>query len=74
MASMKLIQFSRPLTPPVHLHPKFFHPLDVGRPISNDSPSPNDNQSIERKHNPSMTIICYQVLPSGQLYFSVSKY
>ena len=71
---MKLIQFSRPLTPPVHLYPKFSHPLDVGRPISNDSPSPNVNQSTERKHNPRMTIICFQVLPSGQLYFSVSAH
>ena len=24
-------------------------------------PSPNNNQSIKRKHNPRMTIICYQV-------------
>ena len=39
MTSMKIVQFSRPPTPLVHLHPKFFHPLDRGRPISND-PSP----------------------------------
>ena len=27
--------------------------------------SPNDDQSTKRKYNPRMTIICYQVLPSG---------
>ena len=33
MTSMKIVQFSRPPTPLVHLHPKLFHPLDVGSPI-----------------------------------------
>ena len=28
----------------------------------------------KRKHNPTMTIICYQVLPSGRLSFSVSTH
>ena len=59
MPSMKLVQFSRPPTHFVHLRPKFFHPLDLGRPISNEPPSPNDNQSIKRQRNPRMTIICY---------------
>ena len=40
MTSMKIVQFSRPPTPLVHLRPKFFHPLDLGRPISNDPPPP----------------------------------
>ena len=31
------------------------------------SPSPNDNQSIRRKYNPRMTIICYKILLSGRL-------
>ena len=46
--------------PLFHLIPSF-HPLDLGRPISNDPPSPssNDSQSIKRKHNPKMTIIYY---------------
>ena len=35
-------------TPLVHLRPKFFHPLDLGRPISNELPYPNDKQSIKR--------------------------
>ena len=61
MTSMKIVQFSRPSTPIVHLRPKFFHHLDLGRPISNEPPSPNDNQSIKRKRNPSK--YGYYVLP-----------
>ena len=38
MTSMKIVQFSRPPTPLVHLRPKFFDPLDLGRPISYESP------------------------------------
>ena len=46
--------------------------LDVQFQITPHPPfsSSNDNQSIKRKHNPSMTIIYYQVLPSGQLSVS----
>ena len=41
MASMKIVQFSRPPTTFVYLRPKFFHPFDLGRPISNEpSPTP----------------------------------
>ena len=72
MTSMKIVQFSGIPTPLVHLCPKSFYPLDVGRLISNEPPRPplpSDNQSNEKKHNPRMTIICYQVLPSGQLSF-----
>ena len=74
MTSMKIVQFSRPLHPLVHLRPKFFHPLDLERPVSNEPPSPNDNQSIKRKDNPRMTTIRYQVLPSVQLSFLVSTH
>ena len=57
MASMKIAQFLRPSTHFVHLRPKFFNSFDLERPISSDFlPSPNDNQSIKRKHNPRMTI------------------
>ena len=38
MTSMKIVQFSRSPTPLVHLHPKFFHPLDFGRPIQRIPP------------------------------------
>ena len=43
MTSMKIVQFSRLPTPLVNTHlvnlcPKFFHPLHLGRPISNESP------------------------------------
>ena len=40
MASMKLVQFSRPPTHLVHLRPKFFHPFDLGHPIL-DKPPPH---------------------------------
>ena len=43
----KLSNFQDPL-PPVHLFPKFFHPLDLGRPISNEPPAPNYNQSVKK--------------------------
>ena len=36
MTSTKIIQFSRPPILLVHLRPKFFLPLDLGRPISNN--------------------------------------
>ena len=43
------------------------------RTLSRPHPSsPNDNQSIKRKHNPRMNIICYQVIPSGRFSFSLS--
>ena len=74
MTSIKFVQFSRPHNPLAYVCLKFFHLLDLGRPISNEPPpslSPNDNQSIKRKHNPRMTVICYQVLPAGRLSFSV---
>ena len=48
MTSMKIVQFSGTPTLLVHLRPKFFHPLDLGRPISNEAPYPNDNQSIKK--------------------------
>ena len=52
MTSMKIAQFSKALTPLAHLRPKFFHPIDLGRPISNELPPiPKDNQSIKRKQS-----------------------
>ena len=55
MTSMKIAQFSRPPTHFVHLYPKFFHPLDLGRPISNEPPpppTPNDSVHVnERNQN-----------------------
>ena len=35
MTSMKIFQFSKKTRPLVHLRPKFFHLLDLGRPIPN---------------------------------------
>ena len=57
MTSMKIVQFSRHPTLLTQLRPKFFHPLDLGRPISNDPLlSLTDNQQIKRKDNPRMTL------------------
>ena len=53
----------------VQLRPKFFVPLDLGRPISNDLPPfPNDNQSVKKKHNPRITITWYQVFRSAFIF------
>ena len=70
---MKTVQFSRPPLL-VYLRPKFFYTLDHGHPVSPPPPYTNDSQSIKRKYNPRMTIICYQVVPSGLLSFSVSTH
>ena len=34
MTSMKIVQFSRPPTPFVHMRTIFLHPFDLERPIS----------------------------------------
>ena len=39
MTFMKIVEFSRPLTPCVNLSPNFFHSLDLGRPVLNESPT-----------------------------------
>ena len=63
MTSMEIVQFSGSPTP-LSNYVQNSSSLDLGRPISNEArPSPNDNQSTNRKHNPRMPIICYQVFP-----------
>ena len=59
MTSMKIVQFSNPPTPCPSTS-EILPPLDLGRSNSNEPPSPNDNQSVKRKPDPRMTIICYQ--------------
>ena len=39
LTTLKIVQFSRPPTPLVQLRPIFFYPFNLGRPISNESPS-----------------------------------
>ena len=56
----------------LQLRPKFFHPLDLWRPISNESPS-LQMISNQLKENPRMAIKCYQVFLLGWLSFSVSS-
>ena len=50
MASMKVIQFSRPPTSPVYPRPILFHPLDLGRPIPNKPSSPNDIVDVDERN------------------------
>ena len=73
MTPMKIVQFSR-APPPLSIYVQNSSiplTLDVQFQI-NPHPSPNDNQSIKRTHNPRMTIICYQVLVSLFYFFSFS--
>ena len=46
MTSMKIVQFSRPLTLSVHLLPKSFLPLHLARPISSEPQSPSDTMIV----------------------------
>ena len=63
---ISLLSNFRTPTPLVHIPPKFFHPLNVGRPTSKESPvSLNNNQSIKRKHNPRMTIVIRSLFHVG---------
>ena len=48
---MKIIQFSRPPIPLVQLRPKFVHPLDLRRPISNEPHSPIEMITNQLKEN-----------------------
>ena len=77
MTSMKIVQFSRPPTSLSSYFPNSSASLSSDVQFQANlppTPSLNDNQSIKRKHNPRMTIICYQVFLSGRLLFSVSIY
>ena len=44
---MKIVQFSR--LPLIHLRPTFFHPFDLGRPISNNTPPPPIPRPLQMK-------------------------
>ena len=71
-ASIKIIQFSIP-PPTLSIYVQNFSillTLDVLFQMK--PPLSKWYQSIKRKHNLRMAIICYQVLPSGRLSFSVS--
>ena len=57
MTSMKIIQFSRPSTPLVHLRPNSSILVTLDIQFQTKIPSQNNNQSIKRKHNLRMTIM-----------------
>ena len=71
----KLSNFQDPLPPlPIYVQ-NSSTPLNLNlqfqtTPLPPPCLSPNDNKSIKRKHNPSMTTASYQVLLSGRLLFS----
>ena len=50
MTFMKIVKFSRPLTPSVNLRPKFFHSLDLGRPVLNESLHPLQQTMEQQPH------------------------
>ena len=68
MTSMEIIQFSRPPTPLFIYVQKSSNLLILDVQFQTKPPSPNGNQSIQIKHNPRMTLICYQVLPSAFVF------
>ena len=72
MTSMEIIQFSRPPTPLFIYVQKSSNLLILDVQFQTKAPSPNGNQSIQIKHNPRMTLICYQVLPSA-FVFSINS-
>ena len=68
VTSIKIVQFSRaPPPPPCPSTSIFFSPHWPWTANFRWTPSPNDNQSMKRKHNLRMTIVCHQVLPRGRL-------
>ena len=80
MPSMKIIQFSRPHTPLVHLPRMLCYVQYSSTPLTLDvqfQVTPLLLQMITsqlKENNPRMNIICYQVLPSGQFSFSASTH
>ena len=78
MASMKIVQFPRRPPPLLSYVQNSSTPLTLDVQFETNlsplPPSPNENQSIKRKHNPRIAIICYQVFPSCRLSFSVSAH
>ena len=65
-----------PLLPPLSIYVQTYStPLTLDVKFqTNPLSSPNDNQSIKRKHNLRMTIIYDHVLPSDWFSFSVSTH
>ena len=69
MTSMKILQFSTPPNPLFQLRPKFFHPLDLGRPILNESLPPLQIIANQLKENIIQGWLLYLVRPFLQVGF-----
>ena len=77
MASMKIIQFSRAPTPFSSYVQISSTPLASMSNFKRNLPPPSPLQMITnqlKENNPRMTIICYQVFPSGWFLFLVSTH
>ena len=61
MTSMKIVRLSRPFTP--HLRPKYFLPLDLGSPISNEPAPPLQMITNQLKEN----------MTQGRLLYVINK-
>ena len=68
MTSMEIIQFSKPPTLSFIYVKTSSNPLTLDIQFQTNPPSSSGNQSIQIKHNPRMTLICYQVLPSAFIF------
>ena len=69
MTTMKILQFSRASTPLVHLCAKFFHPLDLARPISNEPPTPLQMITNQLNENIIQGWLLYVIKPYVQVGF-----
>ena len=65
---MEIIQFSKPPTLSFIYVKKSSISLTLDVQFQTNHPSSSGNQSIQIKHNPRMTLICYQVLPSAFIF------
>ena len=76
MTSMKIVQFSGPPTPVSIYVQNSSTPLtlDVEFQMNTVPPFQMITNLLKKKHNPRMTFMCYQVLPSGWPWFSVSTH
>ena len=77
MTSMKISWFSRHSTPLSSYVQNSSTPLTLDVQLQTNPlllSSPNYRQTIKRKQNLRMIVVCYQVFPSGRFLFSVSTH
>ena len=73
MTSMKIVQFPRP-PPTLSIYTQSSStPFTLYVQFQTTLPFQMINNQL-KENNPRMTIICYQVLPSGSISFSISTH